>query len=84
MITLTEDHIHASYEAADDVSQDIITRLGEREVQVGYAVLGLALSIGRLVHIDSPLSVEQEIKFVEDLTEWSGAYWGVGKDVRAS
>lgn len=77
---LTDTNIVASYNKADDVACGIIAQLGENETQVGYAVLGLALAIARLVHIDSPLTVDEEVQFTKDLTEWSGMYWGAGKD----
>jgi hypothetical protein len=63
----------------EEVGEDILTYLAEKEVPVGFAQLGCALVIGRLSCPETDLPTqEQERDFVEHLTEWVNLYWGAG------
>lgn len=72
----------ASYAETDRVCSLLLHVLGEEETPVGYAMLGGALLIARLANEDRPLSYDEEIQFIQDLTEWARCYWGADRKAR--
>lgn len=66
----------------EEVAESLLQFMAEKEEKVAYAQLGAALVLCRLSNPGQTLpSPEQEAKFVEDVMEWVGVYWGAGADV---
>lgn len=45
---------------------------------LGYGILACALTISKLSNPGEELSQLEEIKFIQDLSEWVATYWGEG------
>jgi len=60
----------------------ILERLNEEgDIPVGYALLGCAVTMARLLNPTTRLTDEEEIKFAEDVMAFGGSYWGSEKGV---
>ena len=67
--------IQVSFAKTEEVAETVVGALASANVPLGYGILGCALAILRLSLSKDSLSAEEEIKFVQDLTDWVGAYW---------
>lgn len=65
-----------SFDKTHDLANQIVQDMAEANVEVGYCALACALVIARIFSVEKNLSDEQEVKFIEDLTDWVGAYFG--------
>ena len=69
----------------EQVGEDILSYLAEKGTSAGMAQLGAAYMLGRLSCPSTDLPTdEQERKFVEDIMEWVGVYWGAGINIPPS
>ena len=69
----------ASYGQTNALASAVLKTLAEREATIGYGMLACALTIGRLLNPGKVLADDDEIKFIEALMDWAGAYFNVGK-----
>lgn len=69
----TQSLYSASYEKVDSLATKVLMAL--EDVKVGDAVMGTSLALARLISPDQ-LKPEVEIKFVQDILDWSSVYLG--------
>jgi hypothetical protein len=67
--------VSASFEETEDVCNLIIEALAGKQIKVGYGMLGSCLAVARLMNPGEDVSVEKEIKFVQDMMDWANMYW---------
>lgn len=72
--------IKADFQTTHDISSKLLGVLADSKVSVGYGMLGCALTLGRLARLEDQMKQEEEIQFIQDLTQFIGAYWGDGND----
>lgn len=65
-------------EEVHNISVDLLTMMEEDKITMALGVAALALSIGRLCS-DKVLSIDEEIKFSQDLMEYLGMYFHEGE-----
>ena len=70
--------IKADFQTAHDVSTKLMGVLADSRTSVGYGMLGCALTLGRLSRLENQMDQDEEIQFIQDLTQFIGAYWGEG------
>lgn len=68
----------ANYGKVHDLAQTILGALQEQDTTIGYGRLACALALGRLATVGDVLDDDTEIKFIEDVSEWVGMYFGAG------
>lgn len=66
----------ASFQRTHELAGVVVNALAENDAELGYSVLACALAIGRMYTTDQHMSDEEEVKFIEDLTDWVSAYFG--------
>lgn len=70
------DSIKISYDHVNETANSIIKGLAHGQTPVGMGILGSALVILRLtLDGEAILEAPEEIKFIQDLTDWVGAYF---------
>lgn len=70
------ENIKISYDHVNQTANFIIKGLANSQTPVGMGILGCALTILRLTLDDeNVLEPGEEIKFIQDLTDWVGAYF---------
>lgn len=57
----------------------IINTLSEKGCELGEGILACALAIARMYTVDNHLTDEEEIEFIQDLTDWVSAYFIEGE-----
>lgn len=72
---LGSDTIKISYDHVNETANSIIKGLAHSQTPVGMGILGCGLVILRLTLEDHALEPKDEIKFIQDLTDWVGAYF---------
>ena len=65
----------ADFSRADDISCKLLDSL--RRETIGYAQLGLALTLARLANPDVRLATSVESRFVGDCMEWVDTYFAI-------
>ena len=65
----------ASYKDVNKLANVVLKTLAESETSIGYGMLACALTICRLLNTGEELDDNEEIKFIEALMEWAGAYF---------
>lgn len=68
--------VSADFSTVDEIAFHIAENLLDNEVPSGYAIMACGLLMGRL--LNGAKSTEEEIKFVEDVVGWAGAYHAGG------
>ena len=71
--------ITIGFKEAHDVSLAILASLSEEEVEQVTGMIGVALTLGRL-SAPKVLTSEEEVAFTQALLDWTGMYWGNGKE----
>lgn len=69
------EQITVSSEEINFLADMIHETLVQHQVKVGIAICAAAVMIARLT-TSAPIKVEEEMKFMQDLLEWSELYWG--------
>jgi hypothetical protein len=70
--------IQADHERVHETSLTLLSKLRAEKVPYGYAMLGVALTLGRL-QAGRKLSQEEEVEFITNVMEWCGAYFFEGR-----
>ena len=73
MTNITE--VSASFQRTHELCGVVIGALAGSGSEVGYGVLACGLAIGRLYTTDKNMTDSEEVKFIEDLMDWVGAYF---------
>ena len=68
----------ASYPETNRLANVVLKALAGEDASIGYGQLACALTLARLSNTGQVLEDGVEIKYVEDLMEWTGAYFGQG------
>jgi hypothetical protein len=79
MDILTSNRVRTTFNfgEVEGLSLDLLSFLEENEVTVGDATVGLIMTAGRLLGTKD-MSIEDEIKWIEALLDWAGAYVAKG------
>lgn len=72
--------IKADFQKTHNISTKLLGMLADSQVSVGYGMLGCALTLGRLARLEDQMEQDEEIQFIQDLTQFIGAYWGDGNE----
>ncbi len=67
--------VTADYQEVNRVSLLVLREMERRGVGHGYAALGSALTLGRVLNPDPPLDKEEEIAFVMSVMDFCAAYF---------
>jgi len=57
-----------------ELSSEIFDALAEKDATQGDSICACALTLGRLM-APHKLTLEEEVKCVQDMVEWVGTYW---------
>lgn len=69
--------VSMDYQEAHNISVGLLQFLEANDIQVGTALVGMAMTMGRLLS-PKPLSDEDEVAFINGMLEWSGAFFTQG------
>lgn len=64
--------LSAPYETIDRISNDVLEHVEDEEL--GHAILGVALTLGRLLSVGGGLGKLNEVEFVSTVLDYAGAY----------
>lgn len=64
-------------EEVAELSMDLLASLDDSGVELSLGTAALALSLGRIM-AQRRLTTKEQLKFVQDLLEWSGMYFAEG------
>ena len=67
----------ADYGKTHEISMLLLETMERKQISRAYGMLGCALSLGRLSS-DHELDDEEEVRFIEDIMHYIGAYWPEG------
>lgn len=76
MVSSDMQMVSGDFSVVDEVALHIATDLLNNEVPSAYAIMGLGLLMGRLLHGAKP--TDDEVRFVEELTGWASSFYGSG------